>query len=212
MASSRTISSALRRMNLLVSTVGVLLACTLFAFFELAQFRGMTLRTLSSEAQIVGANSVSALTFGDFETAAARRVWPAHDRKPHGRIRNRTVDVHAAGSRILQGVESTSGHMKRIEYDEHGRLLSEEVRSNGQLLSSVRWKCDSVAWPAPADISSPVKEERDALGNPTSRVFADGTEATYTYHLDPRGNDRPRGNPPGPEARAHGHDRTLGLS
>jgi YD repeat-containing protein len=92
------------------------------------------------------------------------------------------------GPRVLQGTESSSGHIKRIEYDEHGRLLSEEVRSNGQLLSSVRWTYDSFAWPSRADGTAPVKEERDALGNPTTRVFADGTEATYTYHLDARGN------------------------
>lgn len=67
----RTISSVLRRMNLLVSSIALLIACAFFAVFELAQFRRMTLQTLSSEAQIVGANSVSALTFGDAEAATS---------------------------------------------------------------------------------------------------------------------------------------------
>lgn len=93
------------------------------------------------------------------------------------------------GPHVVEATEPTSGHIKRVEYLEDGRLLLEEVRSGPQVLSSVRWTYDPVAWPAPAaSREAAMKEARDALGNPTRRVLPDGSELIYTYDLDTHGN------------------------
>jgi YD repeat-containing protein len=92
------------------------------------------------------------------------------------------------GSRVVEATEPVTRLTKRVEYDERQRVLSEEVRADGLPMSSVRWTYPPDGWPSRNDGSAPVKEERDALGNPTKRVLADGAEVTYTYHLDARGN------------------------
>ncbi len=67
-------------MNMLVSGAALLLACTAFAVYELADFRQTLVRSLSIQAQIIGANSASALLFNDLEaardTVAALRAAP----------------------------------------------------------------------------------------------------------------------------------------
>ena len=64
-----SIRQKLTWMNMLVSGAALLLACTAFAFFELADFRQTLVRGLSIQAQIVGANSASALLFNDPDSA-----------------------------------------------------------------------------------------------------------------------------------------------
>ena len=60
-----SIRQKLTWMNMLVSGIALLLACTAFAAYELADFRTTMVRSLSIQAQIVGANSASALLFND---------------------------------------------------------------------------------------------------------------------------------------------------
>ena len=55
----------LTRMNLLVSGVVLLIAAVAFFTYDLLLFRSNLIRNLEAEAQIVGTNSVSALTFND---------------------------------------------------------------------------------------------------------------------------------------------------
>ncbi|HWF07924.1 MAG TPA: ATP-binding protein [Bryobacteraceae bacterium] len=64
-----TIRQKLTSMNMLVSGAALLLACTAFAVYELADFRQTMVNALSIQAQIVGANSASALLFNDPEAA-----------------------------------------------------------------------------------------------------------------------------------------------
>jgi signal transduction histidine kinase len=66
-----TIASKLISVNMLVSGVALGLACLAFGLYDRATFRAAVYRHLSIQAQIVGANSVSALTFGDPHTAEA---------------------------------------------------------------------------------------------------------------------------------------------
>lgn len=54
---------------MLVSGIALLLACSAFAAYELADFRTTMVRSLSTQAQIVGANSASALLFNDPDSA-----------------------------------------------------------------------------------------------------------------------------------------------
>ena len=52
-------------MNMLVSGAALLLACTAFIAYDKLTFREAIIRNLSTEAQIIGSNSVSALLFND---------------------------------------------------------------------------------------------------------------------------------------------------
>jgi len=64
-----SIGQKLTWMNMLVSGAALLLACTAFAAYELADFRQTLVQGLSIQAQIVGANSASALLFNDPDSA-----------------------------------------------------------------------------------------------------------------------------------------------
>jgi signal transduction histidine kinase len=64
-----SITKKLTWMNMLVSGAAVLLACTAFVVYGLSAFRSAMLNNLSIQAQMVGANSVSALLFNDRQAA-----------------------------------------------------------------------------------------------------------------------------------------------
>lgn len=65
-----SIRQKLTWMNMLVSGAALLLACSAFAAYEITYFRTTIVRNLSIQAQIVGANSASALLFEDPESAS----------------------------------------------------------------------------------------------------------------------------------------------
>jgi len=70
-----SIRQKLTWMNMLVSGAALLLACMALAGYELADFRQTLERRLSTQAQIVGTSSVTALLFND--PAAARNTLSA---------------------------------------------------------------------------------------------------------------------------------------
>lgn len=63
------ITKKLTRMNMLVSGTALLLACATFVGYDIISFRAARAHTLSVQAQIIGANSVSAILFNDPKTA-----------------------------------------------------------------------------------------------------------------------------------------------
>jgi signal transduction histidine kinase len=67
---SRSISAKLMWMNVVVSATVLVLAVIAFFFYDLVSFRQNLIRNLITSAQIVGANSVSALLFDDQQSAA----------------------------------------------------------------------------------------------------------------------------------------------
>ena len=67
---SSSISNRLTRLTLLVSGASLLLAGISFYVFEEVYVRGNVLRNTSSQAQIVGANSASAIVFNDPNAAS----------------------------------------------------------------------------------------------------------------------------------------------
>ncbi len=69
MLGSSSISAKLTRMNVMVSGLVLLLAVVAFFVYDLISFRQNLIRNLQTSAQIVGANSVSALLFDDPESA-----------------------------------------------------------------------------------------------------------------------------------------------
>jgi signal transduction histidine kinase/CheY-like chemotaxis protein len=56
-------------MNMLVSGAALLLACTAFIAYDLITFRANMFRNLSTQAQIIGSNTASALLFNDQQSA-----------------------------------------------------------------------------------------------------------------------------------------------
>lgn len=76
-----SISKKLTWMNMLVSGVALLLACTAFVAYDLYTFRIGIASNLSTQAQIVGSNTVSALVFND--TNAAENTLSALRASPH---------------------------------------------------------------------------------------------------------------------------------
>jgi len=63
------ISKKLTWMNMLVSGTALLLACAAFFAYDLYSFRAAIVRNLSTQARIIGSNSVSALVFDDPHSA-----------------------------------------------------------------------------------------------------------------------------------------------
>jgi len=68
-AQKHSISRKLTWMNMLVSGAALLLACAAFIAFDMITFRQSMLRNLSTQAQIIGSNSISALLFNDPQSA-----------------------------------------------------------------------------------------------------------------------------------------------
>jgi uncharacterized membrane protein affecting hemolysin expression len=64
-----SISRKLTWMNMLVSGAALLLACAAFIAYDMLTFRATMVRNLSTQAQIIGTNSVSALIFNDQQSA-----------------------------------------------------------------------------------------------------------------------------------------------
>jgi len=109
-----SITSRLTRMNLLVSGTALVLACVAFLAYDLYAFQDAMVRNLSTEAQIIGSNSISAITFNDPQSArttlgalkAAPGIISAGILLPDGRIfaeysRNHEETLHV--SRIPPG-------------------------------------------------------------------------------------------------------------
>jgi signal transduction histidine kinase/CheY-like chemotaxis protein len=65
----QSISRKLTWMNMLVSGAALLLACAAFIGYDTVTFREMMVRNLSTQAQIIGSNSASALLFNDPQSA-----------------------------------------------------------------------------------------------------------------------------------------------
>jgi signal transduction histidine kinase/CheY-like chemotaxis protein len=92
-AQKNSISRKLTWMNMLVSGAALLLACAAFIAFDMITFRQAMLRNLSTQAQIIGSNSVSALLFNDPQSAentllalnAAPNILSAQVYLPDGR-------------------------------------------------------------------------------------------------------------------------------
>lgn len=93
-----SISSKLTWMNLMVSGIVLVLAVLAFFFYDLISFRQNLIRNLETSAQIVGANSVSAMLFNDPESATA------------------TLDALRTSPDILGAVLATSKGSRFAEY------------------------------------------------------------------------------------------------
>src|ERR1700689_2538611 len=64
-----SIARKLTWMNMLVSATALLMACAAFIGYDMVTFRQTVVRNLSTQAQIIGSNSASALLFNDPQAA-----------------------------------------------------------------------------------------------------------------------------------------------
>lgn len=78
---NNSISRRLTLMNVLVSGTALLLACAAFITFDVISFRETRMRNLSTQAQVIASNTVTALLFDDPQAAnstlSALRAAPA---------------------------------------------------------------------------------------------------------------------------------------
>ena len=77
----RSIVEKLTRMSMLVSGIALLVACASFIGFDMLTYRANKVRSVSTQAQIIGSNAVSALLFNDpqwaEETLSALQAAPS---------------------------------------------------------------------------------------------------------------------------------------
>src|SRR5713101_8044311 len=93
-AKDHSISRKLTWMNMLVSGAALLLACAAFIAYDMVTFKETMVRNLSTQAQIIGSNTVSALLFNDVQSAentlsalkAAHNIMSAGIYTPDGRL------------------------------------------------------------------------------------------------------------------------------
>jgi signal transduction histidine kinase/CheY-like chemotaxis protein len=92
-----SISKKLTWMNMLVSGAALLLACAAFFAYDLYTFRTGIVNNLSTEAQIIGSNTVSALVFDDSRTA--ENTLSALKASPHIRY----AAIYTPGGKMFAG-------------------------------------------------------------------------------------------------------------
>jgi signal transduction histidine kinase/DNA-binding response OmpR family regulator len=114
---NNSISRRLTWMNLLVSGAALLLACAAFIVYDMLTFRATMVRNLSTEAQIIGSNSVSALLFNDAQSAE-----------------NTLSALKAAHNILSAGIYSTDGRLfASYSRDAGARVPAIPALSSGQI-------------------------------------------------------------------------------
>ncbi len=119
--SGRSISAKLTRMNVMVSALALLLACASFFGYDLVSFRQMLIGSLATESQIIGANSVSALTFDDQQAA------------------NATLSALRNSPRVIAAAVFTHGGALFASYTRSGSAPVAIVPRLGPRQASARW-------------------------------------------------------------------------
>ena len=103
----RSIASMLTWMNVLTSGIALLLAYASFLAYNLFAFRQAAVESLSGEAQVVGANSVSAIVFDDRPTA------------------EKTLSALSSSPDIVGAVIYTPAEVPFAQYSGHGIVTIE---------------------------------------------------------------------------------------
>ncbi|MGA8222978.1 MAG: response regulator [Candidatus Acidiferrales bacterium] len=140
-----SIRQKLTRIVLVASGVAVLVACTVFAVYDIITFRLSMANDLSTLAEIVGSNNSAAITFGDQE--AARESLGSLTARPHiveaciitpdgqiiARYSRPGEDMHFKPPLHLpEGVSSAPGSM----------LISRPIRLNVDQIGTIYMKYD----------------------------------------------------------------------
>ena len=143
-----SISRRLTRMNMLVSGSALCLASVGFTAYDLVTFRDELLRNLSTQAQIVAANSVSALLFNDADAArttlsalrAAPDIESAHVYAPDGRPFASYWRDGASGAPAVRPLAPDRQEESSIEYS--GASLTRRIMVDGMPAGIVAIRSD----------------------------------------------------------------------
>ena len=143
-----SIRQKLTWMNMLVSGAALLLACTAFAAYELADFRLTLVRGLSIQAQIVGANSASALLFNDPDSArntlsalkAAPNILSATIYTPSGNVF--ATYSRDGGGGISPMPAMTVGQLEVSRFTPSELVLLRAIEFQGKRIGTVRIRSD----------------------------------------------------------------------
>jgi signal transduction histidine kinase len=143
-----SIQQKLTWMNMLVSGAALLLACSSFAYFELTDLRQTLVRGISTQAQVTGANSASALLFSDADSA--QNTLSALSAAPHihsAAIYSPSGELFAAWSREGQKDVSPQ-HQEPVHGPEASRFTSDAlilvrgIDFQGKRIGTVRIESD----------------------------------------------------------------------
>lgn len=142
-----SIRHKLIRINMLVSTAALLLASIGFILYELMTFRTMMAENLSTQAEIVGINTVSAILFNDpasaAETVASLRVKPnvqsAAIYTADGRIFAKYIQSKEAGVPIPEQIREQAYNYR---FQGGSLFLSRPILSNGERIGTVYIQSD----------------------------------------------------------------------
>jgi signal transduction histidine kinase/DNA-binding response OmpR family regulator len=115
-----SISQKLTWMNMLVSGVALLTACSAFIGYDVVTFRKAIARNLSIRAEIVGSNSASALAFSDRESAQRTlAALKADPRVTSAGIYTRTGETFASFSRDGRDLVPSLGSIPTGQNETH---------------------------------------------------------------------------------------------
>jgi signal transduction histidine kinase len=145
---TRSISTRLTMMNMLVSGVALLLACFGFFAYDQITFRQGLVRTLSAQAQIIGSNSISAILFNDpqaaSKTLSALKSSPniasagilTLDHRPFAQY------IREPGDEPLNLPPLPPGHIETQRFGSTHVVLVHEVVSEGKPIGFVYLRAD----------------------------------------------------------------------
>ena len=151
----RSISRRLTWMNMLVSSVALLLACASFIAYDLTSFRATIVSNLGIRAAITGGNSVTALTFNDPNAAKATlsplqadpNLVSAAIYGPDGRLfadYRRTGGV-VAEARVPASIDTGDENVLLSWFNEPGIVRVEPIVFQGMRVGYVRLRSDLAA-------------------------------------------------------------------
>jgi len=145
---NNSISRKLTWMNMLVSGAALLLACAAFIAYDMVSFRAGIVRNLSTQAQIIGSNSVSALIFNDSQSAentlsalqAAHNVMFAGIYTPDGKLF--AAYSRDANARVPAMPSFSSGQLETYAFENDDVVLVHSIVFQGKPTGTVCIKSD----------------------------------------------------------------------
>jgi signal transduction histidine kinase len=143
----RTIATTLTAVNTLVCAIVLLLAFVAFAAYDQSTFRATIVRQLSTQAQIVGSNSVSALIFNDSDTAeetlgalrAASSIMAAEIYTPDGEL---FAFYNRDGGSAGKPLTIPDSGEETYRFDQDQLTLARRVVFQGKLAGTVSIRSD----------------------------------------------------------------------
>jgi len=147
-----SISKTLTWMNMMVSTIALLTACASFVGYDLVTFRREAANNLSTQAQIAGSNSVSALLFDDPQ--AAQNTLSAFKSRPNilsagiYTLDGSPFAFYAGGSGtshtpVLPSIPP--GQVETYRFDGNRVVLVRSIVSDGKPVGTIYIQSDSQA-------------------------------------------------------------------